>query len=112
MKSLNMKLPSIVELLEQRFVAIVGYKEKMWGMNRIDIGGDVVDLTGDEDLTDEDGDIGMGDSTGASASLGGEIFSGGKKSWESNIGGDSEDKRSLVKSSEKLGEVFPGEARE
>ncbi|GKC25333.1 hypothetical protein Tco_1027483, partial [Tanacetum coccineum] len=37
------------------------------------------DLTGDEDLTDEDGDIGMGDSTGVSASLGGEIFSGGKK---------------------------------
>ncbi|GJU27193.1 hypothetical protein Tco_1165814 [Tanacetum coccineum] len=43
----------------------------------------IVDLTGDEDLTDEDGDIGMGDSTGVSASLGGEIFSGGKKSWES-----------------------------
>ncbi|GJW55047.1 hypothetical protein Tco_0099132 [Tanacetum coccineum] len=38
-----------------------------------------VDLTGDEDPTDEDGDIGMGDSTGVSASLGGEIFSGGKK---------------------------------
>ncbi|GJR12869.1 hypothetical protein Tco_0795521 [Tanacetum coccineum] len=47
------------------------------------LGGDVVDLTGDEDLTDEDGDIGMGDSTGVSTSLGGEIFSGGKKSWES-----------------------------
>ncbi|GKB47505.1 putative reverse transcriptase domain-containing protein [Tanacetum coccineum] len=29
---------------------------------------------------DEDGSIGMGDSTGVSASLGGEIFSGGKKS--------------------------------
>ncbi|GJX24187.1 hypothetical protein Tco_0228632 [Tanacetum coccineum] len=42
-----------------------------------------VDLTGDEDLTDEDGDIRMGDSTGVSTSLGGEIFSGGKKSWES-----------------------------
>ncbi|GJT39332.1 hypothetical protein Tco_0939197 [Tanacetum coccineum] len=51
--------------------------------DRIAIGGDVVDLTGDEDLTDEDGDIGMGDSTGVSASLGGEIFSGGKKFWES-----------------------------
>ncbi|GJS57412.1 hypothetical protein Tco_0652196, partial [Tanacetum coccineum] len=49
-------------------------------------GGDVVDLTGDEDLTDEDGDIGMGDSTGVSVSLGGEIFSGGKKSWESTSG--------------------------
>ncbi|GJS38778.1 hypothetical protein Tco_0563821 [Tanacetum coccineum] len=36
----------------------------------------------DEDLTDEDGDIGMGDSTGVSASLGGEIFSGGKNCQE------------------------------
>ncbi|GKD68352.1 hypothetical protein Tco_1322442, partial [Tanacetum coccineum] len=42
-------------------------------------GGDVFDLIGDVDPTDEDGDIGMGDSTGVSASLGGEIFSGGKK---------------------------------
>ncbi|GKF58111.1 hypothetical protein Tco_0171648, partial [Tanacetum coccineum] len=44
-----------------------------------------VDLTGDEDPTDEDGDIRMGDSTDVSASLGGEIFSGGNKSQESNI---------------------------
>nr|GEU56023.1 MAK10-like protein [Tanacetum cinerariifolium] len=97
-------------------------------------GGGVVDLTSDEDPTDEDGDIKMGDSTGVSASLGGKIFSGGKKCQKSNIGdsdntGDggkivggtiracggigeraSEAKRSLVKSSEKLGEVFPGEA--
>ncbi|GJU20113.1 putative reverse transcriptase domain-containing protein [Tanacetum coccineum] len=41
---------------------------------------------GDEDLTDKDGDIGMGDSTGVSASLGGEILSGGNKYEESNIG--------------------------
>ncbi|GKF22954.1 hypothetical protein Tco_0075276, partial [Tanacetum coccineum] len=47
--------------------------------------GGVVDLNGDEDPTDEDGDIGMGDSTGVSVSLGGEIFLGGKKCWESNI---------------------------
>ncbi|GJZ39475.1 hypothetical protein Tco_0586038 [Tanacetum coccineum] len=77
---------------------------------------------------------GMGDLTGVSVSLGGEIFPGGKKCQKSNIGdsdntGDggkivggaigacggigeraSEAKRSLVKSSEKLGEVFPGEA--
>ncbi|GJW54691.1 hypothetical protein Tco_0098776 [Tanacetum coccineum] len=77
---------------------------------------------------------GMGDLTGVSVSLGGEIFSGGKKCQKSNIGdsdntGDggkivggaigacggigkrtSEAKRSLFKSSEKLGEVFPGEA--
>ncbi|GKA04968.1 hypothetical protein Tco_0684088 [Tanacetum coccineum] len=45
-----------------------------------------VDLTGDEDPTDEDGDIGMGDSTGVLVSLGGGISSGGKKSQESNIG--------------------------
>ncbi|GKG11920.1 hypothetical protein Tco_0346157, partial [Tanacetum coccineum] len=43
------------------------------------------DLTGDEDPTDEDGDIGMGDSTGVSVSLGCGISSGGKKSRESNI---------------------------
>ncbi|GJU89301.1 hypothetical protein Tco_1301724 [Tanacetum coccineum] len=48
----------------------------------VDSGGGVVDLNGDEDPTDEDGDIGMGDSTGVSASLGGEIFSGGKKCGE------------------------------
>ncbi|GKC61684.1 hypothetical protein Tco_1089282, partial [Tanacetum coccineum] len=47
----------------------------------------VVDLIGDEDPTDEDGDIGMGDSTGVLVSLGGGISSGGKKSRESNIGG-------------------------
>ncbi|GKA88091.1 hypothetical protein Tco_0809855 [Tanacetum coccineum] len=50
-------------------------------------GGDVVELTGDEDPTDEDGDTGMGDSIGVLVSLGGEISSGGKKSQESNISG-------------------------
>ncbi|GJT24681.1 hypothetical protein Tco_0894618 [Tanacetum coccineum] len=40
----------------------------------------LVDLTGDEDPTDEDGDIGV------SVSLGDEIFLEGKKSQESNIG--------------------------
>ncbi|GKE64695.1 hypothetical protein Tco_1518856, partial [Tanacetum coccineum] len=45
-----------------------------------------VDLTSDEDPTDEDGDSGMGDSTGVSMSLGGEISSGGNKYRESNIG--------------------------
>ncbi|GJU19101.1 reverse transcriptase domain-containing protein [Tanacetum coccineum] len=45
----------------------------------------VVDLTGDEDPTDEDGDNRMSDSTGVSMSLGGEIYSGGNKSRESNI---------------------------
>ncbi|GJZ00332.1 hypothetical protein Tco_0517761 [Tanacetum coccineum] len=52
-------------------------------------GGGVVGLNSDKDPTDQDGDIGMCDSTGERA---------------------SEAKRSLVKSSEKLGEVFPGEA--
>ncbi|GJU43191.1 hypothetical protein Tco_1200457 [Tanacetum coccineum] len=42
--------------------------------------GGVVDLTCDEDPTDEDGDIGMGDSTGVLVSLDGGISSGGKKS--------------------------------
>ncbi|GKA33661.1 hypothetical protein Tco_0720090 [Tanacetum coccineum] len=98
----------------------------------VDFGGSVVDLTGDEDPTDEDRDIRMGNSTGVSASLGGKILLRGKKCQESNIGdsdniGDRgkivggvigacggigeracEAKRSLVKSSEKLGEVFPG----
>ncbi|GKC14891.1 hypothetical protein Tco_1011673 [Tanacetum coccineum] len=46
-----------------------------------------IDLTGDEDPTDEDGDIRMGDSIGVSVSLGGGISSLGKKSQESNIGG-------------------------
>ncbi|GJV07407.1 hypothetical protein Tco_1345063 [Tanacetum coccineum] len=45
-----------------------------------------VDLTDDEDPTDKDGDIEMGDSTRVLVSLGGGISSGGKKSWESNIG--------------------------
>nr|GEY15410.1 retrovirus-related Pol polyprotein from transposon TNT 1-94 [Tanacetum cinerariifolium] len=47
-------------------------------------GGDVIDLTGDEDPTDEDGDTRMDDSIGVSTSLGGEITSGEKKFRESN----------------------------
>nr|GEV65583.1 hypothetical protein [Tanacetum cinerariifolium] len=58
---------------------------------RYEAGGGVVDITGDEDPTDEDGDIGMGDSTGVSMSLG-EISSGGKKYHESNIS-DSDNTR-------------------
>ncbi|GKB03146.1 hypothetical protein Tco_0831235 [Tanacetum coccineum] len=49
-------------------------------------GGGVVDLTGDEDPTDKDGDIGV------SVSLGVEIFLEGKKFQESNIG-DSDNTR-------------------
>ncbi|GKA03553.1 hypothetical protein Tco_0676334, partial [Tanacetum coccineum] len=45
-------------------------------------GGGIIDLTGDEDLTDEDKDTGMGDSIGVLVSLGGEISSGGKKYQE------------------------------
>ncbi|GJT05442.1 hypothetical protein Tco_0839904 [Tanacetum coccineum] len=70
-------------------------------------GGGVVDLTGDEDSTDEDGDIGV------LVSSGDEIFLGGKKSQESNIGEGGKNSMSkiyLVKSSEGLGEMFPGEA--
>nr|GEU33345.1 hypothetical protein [Tanacetum cinerariifolium] len=47
-------------------------------------GGGVIDLTGDEDPTDEDGDTRMDDSTRVSTSLGGEISSEGRKSQESN----------------------------
>ncbi|GKF86663.1 hypothetical protein Tco_0254490, partial [Tanacetum coccineum] len=45
------------------------------------------DLTGDEDPTNEDEDIGIGDSIEVLVSLGGGISLGGKKSRESNIGG-------------------------
>ncbi|GKA35369.1 hypothetical protein Tco_0721860 [Tanacetum coccineum] len=48
---------------------------------------EVVDLTGDEDPTDEDVDIGLGDSTGVLAPSGDEISLGGKKLRESDIGG-------------------------
>ncbi|GKF40972.1 hypothetical protein Tco_0124314 [Tanacetum coccineum] len=79
-------------------------------------GGGIVDLTGDEDPTDEDRDIGIGDSTGVSASLGGEIFSGGKKCHESNIA-DSDNTRDggkivgrAIGAYGGIGEVFLGEA--
>ncbi|GJT80157.1 reverse transcriptase domain-containing protein [Tanacetum coccineum] len=76
----------------------------------------VVDLTGDEDLTDEDGDTRMGDSKDPTMSLGENVLRR-KESRESRhhwstIAGeiDSEDKRSLVKSSEEdPGEIFLGE---
>nr|GEY22742.1 hypothetical protein [Tanacetum cinerariifolium] len=54
---------------------------------RKSVGGDVVDLTSDENPTDEDRDTGMCDLTGVLVSLGGEIFSEEKKYQESNIGG-------------------------
>nr|GEX61286.1 hypothetical protein [Tanacetum cinerariifolium] len=47
----------------------------------------IVDLTGDKDPTDEDRDTGMGDLTGVSVYLGGEILLEETKSQESNIGG-------------------------
>ncbi|GJS79585.1 hypothetical protein Tco_0729466 [Tanacetum coccineum] len=61
----------------------------------------LVELTGDEDLTDEDGDTGMGDLTGVSMSLGGEISSEGKESRESNIG-DSDNTRDGGKTAGKI----------
>nr|GEW17292.1 hypothetical protein [Tanacetum cinerariifolium] len=84
-------------------------------------GGGVVDLTGDEDPINEDGDTRMGDSE-VLVSLG-EITSRGKKSQESNIVASYAGmtsiyglsckgektivaKRYLVKSSEELGELF------
>nr|GEV35577.1 hypothetical protein [Tanacetum cinerariifolium] len=50
-------------------------------------GGDVVDLTGHEDPTDEDKDTRKGDLTGVLVSLGGKIFSEENKSRELNISG-------------------------
>nr|GEX00619.1 retrovirus-related Pol polyprotein from transposon TNT 1-94 [Tanacetum cinerariifolium] len=69
--------------------ALYGLKQapRAWNDNDLLLsGGDVFDLIGDVDPTDEDGDIRMGDSTGVSASLDGEIFLRGKKFRESNIG--------------------------
>ncbi|GJS37111.1 hypothetical protein Tco_0535493 [Tanacetum coccineum] len=96
----------------------------------------VVDLTGDENPTDEDVDIGLGDLTGVLAPSSDEISLGGKKSWESDIdggtiagkaiitwdggmtsyaciygssckgGNNSMSNRYLVKSSQELGEMF------
>ncbi|GKF45838.1 hypothetical protein Tco_0135640, partial [Tanacetum coccineum] len=64
-------------------------------------GGGVVDLNCDEDPTDEDGDIRID---------GGKIVSGAIGACGGIGERASETKISLVKSSEKLGEVFPGEA--
>ncbi|GJX72128.1 hypothetical protein Tco_0309299 [Tanacetum coccineum] len=58
--------------------------------------GTEVDLTSDEDPTDEDGGTGMGDSTGVSMSLGDEISLGGKKSRKSNIGGGTIAGRAII----------------
>nr|GEW57325.1 hypothetical protein [Tanacetum cinerariifolium] len=57
-----------------------GYNGNFWNLRLPKIGGDVADLTGNEDPTNKDGDTGMGDLTGVSVSLGGEIFSEEKKS--------------------------------
>nr|GEZ03226.1 hypothetical protein [Tanacetum cinerariifolium] len=64
---------------------VIGWQPESWLS-----GGGVIDLTDDEDPTKEDRDAEMDDSTGVLASLGGEISSGGRKSWESysdNTGG-------------------------
>nr|GEX61472.1 hypothetical protein [Tanacetum cinerariifolium] len=68
--------------------------------------GEGVDLTGDEDRGTR-----MGDLTGVSTSLGGEISSGEKNFQESNIGKKtSMSKRYLVKLFEESEEMLPGEA--
>nr|GEY07162.1 hypothetical protein [Tanacetum cinerariifolium] len=62
-------------------------KGMMWplGDQETQRSGDLIDLNGDEDPTDEDGDTGMDDSTGVLVFLGGEVSSRGRKSQESNI---------------------------
>ncbi|GJY29256.1 hypothetical protein Tco_0405023 [Tanacetum coccineum] len=62
-----------------------GMSDSIGGLD-IKYGDEVVDLTGDEDPIDEDGDIGV------LVSLSDEIFLEGKKSQESNIG-DSDNTR-------------------
>nr|GEU85197.1 hypothetical protein [Tanacetum cinerariifolium] len=74
-------LKLILELLKKEELYAKFSKCKFWLSKS---SGDVFDLTGDEDPTDEDGDTRMDDLTGILASLGGEIYSGGKKSQESN----------------------------
>ncbi|GJV16688.1 reverse transcriptase domain-containing protein [Tanacetum coccineum] len=61
-------------------------RDQTYPVKHTESGAGVVDLIGDEDSTDEDGDIGV------LVSLGDEIFSEGKKSRESNIG-DSDNNR-------------------
>ncbi|GJT20083.1 hypothetical protein Tco_0878789 [Tanacetum coccineum] len=58
--------------------------------------GTEVDLTSDEDHTDEDGGTRMGNSTGVSMSLGDEISLGGKKSQKSNISGGTIAGRAII----------------
>ena len=69
--------------------------------------GDAVDLIGDEDPSDEDGNIRIGDSTEVSVSLGDEIISGEKKSQESNVGDcDNTGDGVLIVDDEKIGEFL------
>nr|GEX24131.1 putative reverse transcriptase domain-containing protein [Tanacetum cinerariifolium] len=69
-------VPSVLKLS----FMVIGWESEFHHNKASSYGGGVVDLTGDEDPTDEDGDIGMGDSTGVLVSLGGGI------SQETNIG--------------------------
>nr|GEU52405.1 protein kinase-like domain, concanavalin A-like lectin/glucanase domain protein [Tanacetum cinerariifolium] len=77
-----------MKLSQEKVRKTIILKKFLWTFDSCDLksGDDVFDLIGDVDPTDEDGDIGMGDSTGVSASLDGKIFSRGKKCQESNIG--------------------------
>ncbi|GKC89267.1 hypothetical protein Tco_1149916, partial [Tanacetum coccineum] len=66
---------------------VANFKTKRWNCGACkQLVGKRVDLTGDEDLTDEDGDIGMGDQQCLSI-LGGKSL-GGKKSWKQTSVGD------------------------
>ncbi|GJW05442.1 hypothetical protein Tco_1564298 [Tanacetum coccineum] len=74
---------TVVTLVEEQMSPWKAFKKASDSLDSSRIGSlpsGRVDLTGDEDPTDEDGDIGMGDSTGVLVSLGGGISSGGKKS--------------------------------
>nr|GEV01455.1 hypothetical protein [Tanacetum cinerariifolium] len=108
-----MSIFAVIFQLAKNVVDVRVFKKEVWEDHRFEevfkdllkgwSGGDVFDLIGDVDPTDEDGDIRMGDSTGVAASLDGEIFSGGKKCRESNIS-DSDNTRDGGKTVAEIGD--------
>ncbi|GKC04455.1 putative reverse transcriptase domain-containing protein, partial [Tanacetum coccineum] len=93
LKSVNIKVGEFIEFITGRIL-----KSEIFREETLKQASDSLDslgtgsLSSGRDPTDEDGDIRMGDSTGVSISLGGRIYSGGKKSREPNIG-DSDNTR-------------------